>query len=548
MTSRSERRALCRAILPACIAAAFAVPGAANAVEFDTGNPDLAVRWDNTLRYNLGVRAQKQSQAIINTPGVANSDLKFDRGDVITNRVDLLSELDVVYKDGQMGFRVSGQGWYDGAYNDKEISNPALGPRSVAYPGQRYSNFAKRWTIGPSGEFLDAFVFTRFNLGDVENNVRLGSHNLYWGESLFSFVHGVSYSQGPVDVRKALATPGVEAKELFRPLNQLSFSSQLADNFSIAGQYFLDWKPGTMPDGGTYKGIADYMTYGGGTMINGALPFVGINHAPAKDRGDWGLMSKWSPAWLGGTAGVYYRQYTDKIPLIVAGPGFSNFGFDFLDKRTTLVGASLSKNIGGVAVGAEIAHRSNTALLMGSTTTVGTEPVGDTWHALVNAVGYVGKTGLFDSMAWMGELTYSKLDKVSKNARNFKSKDYGCAGATANLGCADDYSVGIALKVEPKWFQVFDGVDLSMPLFYTTGLKGTSPVLFGGYEGNGSFSLGLTADVKNKYSIALAYNGAFTKHTDGINPATGKPVVLDVGSIGDHWDRGNVTLTFKTTF
>ncbi len=36
-------------------------------IEFDTGNPDLAVHWDSTVRYDLGARAQKWDERIVNT-------------------------------------------------------------------------------------------------------------------------------------------------------------------------------------------------------------------------------------------------------------------------------------------------------------------------------------------------------------------------------------------------------------------------------------------------------------------------------------------------
>ena len=526
----------------------------AAAVEIGTGNPDTTIRWDNSLRYNLGVRTQKQDSAIVNTVGYANSDLKFDKGDIITNRVDLLSEFDLVYKKTS-GIRVSGQAWVDAAYNRDERINPALGAGSAAYPDQRYTDYTARWNRGPSGEFLDAFVFTQFNLADTTTDVKLGSHNLYWGESLFSFVHGVSYSQGPVDLRKALATPGIEAKELFKPLAQLSAATRITDTFSVGGQYFLDWKPSTLPDGGTYYGALDFITAGGGTYVLNpiatggmvSIPFAGSIHDPERKHGDWGLMAKWSPQALDGTLGVYYRRYTDKLPQIasskfLAGGIPESVGLDYLSKRVTLVGLSLSKSVGGVAIGAEVAHRSNTGLLMGPATTLGAEPVGDTWHALVNAVAYVGKNAVFDSAAILGELTYSKLGKVKSNPQNFNSVDYGCAGQSAQLGCATDYSLGFAVKFEPKWFQVREGLDLSVPVFYSKTLKGTSPVLFGGYEGAGAFSVGLTADYLNKHNFALAYNGTLSKRTI----VAGK--VVDVGGIGAQWDRGNVTLTYKVTF
>jgi hypothetical protein len=44
------------------LASMFATAGTAYAFEIDTGNPDVTLRWDNTLRYNLGVRAESRDR------------------------------------------------------------------------------------------------------------------------------------------------------------------------------------------------------------------------------------------------------------------------------------------------------------------------------------------------------------------------------------------------------------------------------------------------------------------------------------------------------
>ena len=60
---------------------------------------------------------------------------------------------------------------------------------------------------------------------------------LYWGESLFlgGHLHSVAYAQNPLDLQKGFATPGTEAKELFRPLNQLSVQAA-GDRHAVAGR------------------------------------------------------------------------------------------------------------------------------------------------------------------------------------------------------------------------------------------------------------------------------------------------------------------------
>ena len=90
------------------MAAALAIgwAGSAMAIELDTGNPDLRMRWDNTVRYNLGMRMEGQDRRLLNNPNYDESDSKFGKGSVVTNRVDWLSELDLSYR-GQFGARVS---------------------------------------------------------------------------------------------------------------------------------------------------------------------------------------------------------------------------------------------------------------------------------------------------------------------------------------------------------------------------------------------------------------------------------------------------------
>src|SRR5262249_44128729 len=160
-------------------------------------------------------------------------------------------EFDLVYRRDH-GFRVSAAGWFDAAYSNRIEGDPALDASGVGMgagpTGGPYAPYTKRWNRGPSGEFLDAFVFTKVDVGDVPINIKLGQHNIYWGESLFSAVGGIAYNQGPLDFRKALANPGVEAKELFKPLNQLSMSAQVTDTLGVAAQYYLDWKPTALPD------------------------------------------------------------------------------------------------------------------------------------------------------------------------------------------------------------------------------------------------------------------------------------------------------------
>jgi hypothetical protein len=517
----------------AAIGLSLAFASAANAFSIDTDNPDFKIRWDNTLRYNMGVRVEKQDPAIINTPPFDNSDLKFKRGDLVANRFDLLSEFDVVYK-GDHGIRLSGAAWYDQAYNDVTIKGTP-----GAYPGNVYNNYAKRYMRGPSGEILDAFAFTKFDLGNVPVNLKVGRHNVYWGESLFSLANGIAYSQGSLDAIKGTANPGSQAKELFLPLNQVSMQAQVTNDISIAAQYYLEWKPWRLAPGGTYFGTANFFNVEGGTFLAPGVPFNGSTDRP-KDRGDWGVMARWSPEWLAGTAGVYYRDFSEKLPWLVVAPDFSESHLAYA-QHTKLIGLSATKSFGGISFGSELSYRKNTALNSANVTSQGAR--GNTWHALVNMVQYFGGNALWDAAPLIAELNYTRLDKVTSNADKFAAQGSAACPGDVKSGCATRDAWAINLALEPVWYQVMPGVDLKLPLNVGVGLKGNGPALGSSRKGNGSWSVGVTAEVRNQYFITLRY----ADYLHEMGTANGR-VVSNNGAGALYRDRGWLSLTLRTAF
>lgn len=503
----------------------------AHAFGIDVDNPDVKIRWDNTLRYNLGVRTEKQNAAIMNTPPYDNSDAKFGRGDLVANRLDLLSEFDVVYK-GDHGFRISGAGWYDQAYHDQSIKGTP-----GAYPNDRYNSSAKRFTRGPSGELLDAFVFTKFEAGEVPVSLKLGRHNVYWGESMFSLTNSIAYSQGSLDSIKGTASPGTQAKELFLPLNQFSVSAQVTQDLSVGAQYLLEWDPWRLPYGGSYFGTANFFNLEGGTFLAPGFPFNGAQNRP-KNVGDFGLMARWTPAWMDGTAGVYYRQFDEKLPWLGVNADGGHLAYA---RDTKLLGLSFATTVAGVSVGSELSYRKGTALNSANVVSEGAR--GDTWHALVNAVQYFGSSPLWDSAPLMAELNYTYLDKVTQNSALFAMRGSAACPGGVKDGCMTRDAWALNLSLEPVWYQVFPGVDLKLPLNFGIGLKGNAPNLGGSREGNGSWSVGVSAEVRNQYFVTLRYadylhkmgttNGAVSSENAG-------------GSL--YRDRGWVSLTLKTSF
>lgn len=545
---RLRQHALASAVAAICAG----LCASAAAFEINTGNDDVEMRWDNTVRYNLGRRTQSQDPAILRNIGADDGDRNFGNNSIVNNRVDVLSEFDVVYRK-QIGARVSAAGWYDDAYAGS-FDNTSLATSNHldnGRPAFGISDYAKRYYKGPSGEILDAFVFGNFNLGDAPTSVRAGQHTVNWGEALLGggAIHGVTYAQAPLDQAKAFASPGIEAKELYRPLNQLSGTVQATPELSFAAQYFLDWQATRAPEGGTYLGFNDALQFGGESLFlaPGVRALRGADIRP-KDSGDWGLASRWSPQWLDGTAGLYVRNFSDRLPQVIVKTTAVRQYFLAYGGDVDLYGVSLAKQIAGISFGLDLNYRRNMPLVSDavSVTSLAALPKpgdllgarGNTSHGVLNALGSLGSTPLFNSATWAAELTWNRWNSVTQGAAYFKGRD----NYTAIDKVSRDY-FGLAFNFSPTWYQVFPGGDLSMPMSYSRGLSGNSAVSFGGNEGAGSWAAGLALDLYSKYRFELKYVGYFGDYVTG---PTGAVTVAN-GSTALLKDRGAVFFTFKTT-
>jgi hypothetical protein len=528
------------------IALTVVAGGVAGAVEIPTGTKKLTIRWDNTIKYNLGYRLEDQDPAILKAPNNDDGDRNFADG-VVSNRLDLLSELDIQLGN-DFGLRVSGAGWYDQRYHD------ALDNTSVAtsnhlengLPALGLSSETERLFAGPNGELLDAFVFGKVNLGAVPLRFKIGRHTVYWGESLMfsGALHSVSYGQMPIDTLKAFAVPGTDAKELFRPLFNVSAQAQLTSTLSVAAQQFFEWEPYRLPEAGSYLGFSDILLKGGESLIAGPARYRHGEDVEPSGKHDWGLEARWSPRWLDGTLGAYYRRFTDKLPQSQLNPVTRQYFFVYPD-GIDLYGLSLSKQILGASIGAELSYRKNMPLISDAvvSTVIPAEGEtfgarGNTWHSVLNAIA-ITRPPLCDLAAVSMELTWNRWDKVTQGGQYFKGRDT----YTAIDRVSKDF-VGVGVGFTPTFYQVLPGADLSLPLAYSRGVSGNSAVTFGGNENGGNFSLGLSVDYHNRYRFDLKAVGFFGNYATG--PTGGISVAN--GAMAQLGDRRMLTFTFKVTY
>lgn len=526
--------------------------GAVHGEQIDLPNPDFQLRWDNTVRYTLGMRAEGQDRRILNNPNYDESDGKFGKGDLVTDRVDLLSELDLSYLN-EWGLRASGAAWYDDAYHDRTVSpsNPAYG---TSYRKNHYSSQVSRYVNGPSGELLDAFVWKNFSLAGALVNVKVGRQTNYWGEGLLFAAHSISYSQAPTDGVKAVTSPGIEIKEVFLPVGQIAAKAQVTEALSVAAQYFYEWENTRLPYGGTYFGPADPFFEGPDQLPVGNGQ--SLNHASSKfgrDGHNWGVMAKLNVESLESNFGAYYRQFDDYQPWLAPEVRFATGDYRLVYPRgVKLVGLSFSRVINTVAVGSELSYRMNGALNASAVDPVDDEgPRGDTLHFLLNGVYLMPRSFLAENATLVTEFAYSHLQRVTEHKELYNGVGYascvdqrsGVIGAgNKSDGCSTRDYYGLAVNFTPSYLSVWPSWDLDIPVTLNYGLHGNAAVAGGGNEGSLAWSAGVKLTYAQRYEFGLRY-----ADTTAQSKTLAGNTVGGNGGVGST-DRGWLAFTFKTSF
>lgn len=535
----------------------------------DTGNWDMS--FDTTVQYTAGWRAQGRDDGIGNHPFFAEGDYKFDKGDMVTNRIQALVEFQAT-KERRMGFRLSGSVWNDFAYDDDVNTNPNPAFSSIlTYPSGKYSSTTKKYQIR-GGEILDAFAFYNTDIGDTPVYLKVGRFTQYWGNAFFFGFSNIAYSQHPVDYGKAFSQPGTEVKELFLPRAQVMATALLSPELSVSAQYFLEFRPNRFPEGGTYLGPFDILYKGpqsGGALAGafGGPVTAGHSDEPSNNNQNFGVKVSWSPEWAAGDLGFYYRQFDDVQPWSLAtinAGGGGSLRLKYAEK-TKLFGVSYERTFGSLSTGFELSYRKDTALNSALSTGLVGVPyeegaTGDIVNVVANGLVTLGSTPFWDAGTLIGEISYTHLVKVSGNESVFNGVGYGACRDSVNAalpggrsdGCATRNAVGLAVLFEPQWLQVSPGIDLSMPTSVTYGVDGNPAYAGGAFYAKGAllYSLGVKANIEQKYTVVLQYNGYYyNTGPKTIIPGLGESYAGNGGNGAVALnDKGWVELMFKTSF
>ena len=536
--------------------ALFGVPSA-QAFEIDTGNPDLAIRFDNTFKLSTVYRQKNADPKLansFNTSGMPQA-LNFNAGDdnfrnkgVASERVDLLSEFDLVYQR-RFGFRVSGAAWYDDVYHHASDAKDAFNGQS---PINRFPDRTQR-IAGRDAEVLDAFLFGSWDLGEQRLSARLGRHALQYGESLFFGDNGIARAQGPIDINKLLSSPNAQFKEIIRPVPQLSAQMQLSPDVSIGGYVQFGWEADRLPPAGSYYSAANIPWGSKQAELIGipAGPLAGnhVLHAgqdqEASDSGQFGLQLKWRVDET--DLGFYFARYHDKGgqlygALNVFAPSDGRWFYVFPEAIKT-AGFSVSRTFGDVNLAMEASVRDNMPLRGGPNIVYPSAFVaqpryatGKTAHVNLSWLASFSPNLLARESTLVGEIAWNRV--LHTNDPDHEIEGTRTRDATA-----------IHLVYTPSYRQALPGLDLSVPVGLRYTVDGRSSVTPWDARGNGTFALGLEGNYLSVWQIGLTYThyiGKAVPFVDVTPALTGGSAVFGDGNALA--DRDNFALSLRRTF
>lgn len=289
-----------------------------------------------------------------------NGNINFDRYDMTFATAKLVSDLELNWGNSGAFFRV--HGFYDWANADRKDRHW----NTIYQPAETELGSDKEEDLVMNAELLDAYIYHDFDILDRTLSVKLGKQVISWGESLINVINSLNTISPPDAVK--VRYPGMNLKEIFRPINAIDIGMDFTDNFSAEAFYLFDWTNVHIDPSGAFHSHADAAEAGGSYIMidfgkgaedpdnlnDSRLTFanpvpieeagrgcfapesVGLETHPygyahrggllgrtvcrepdntPSDDGQWGLALRYYAEWLNDTdMGFYYMNYHSRLP------------------------------------------------------------------------------------------------------------------------------------------------------------------------------------------------------------------------------------------
>ena len=302
------------------------------------------------------------------------------------------------------------------------------------------------------GRLLDAFFYTKFNLGSMGAELRLGRQAVSWGESTF-IQNGINVINH-FDVA-ALRVPGSEIKEAFLPQEMVNFSVQFNDALSAQAIYISDWNATVPEPAGSYFSNNDFAPTGGSKVVLGFGSFSdqGVDFRPLggplisnfqtvnrlatvepDDDGQYGFNLKYYASGLnnGTEFGLFFLNYHSRLPLISGRTGTQQ-GIGSAFGALNSVGAAAQAIAAGLPVNAAIA----TAAQLGVSRSAAAGGTLD----LATATQY----------ATIGANTHLAGGDVAGQASNIATHEYALSAGYFTEYPEDIKLIGLSFNTQLQW-------------------------------------------------------------------------------------------------
>ena len=494
------------------VSAALLTATTGYAAEIDTGSPDWAVRWDNSVKYSNMYRLHDPKSEYLTASqatGAGDGNRNFDKG-LVSNRLDLLSEFDAVWNK-KVGVRLSADAWYDSVYHRSNDNNTGF-THNTSVAADEFSDGVEE-TMGKDVRLLDAFVFYKGELGSMPFRVNAGRHATIYGESLLGGNNAIAAANGPVDIIKAATVPGAKVKEFLLPTPQISLSLQPTKSLKLGAYYQTRWEESQFFAPGSFLSPND--TFGKDAEALLSTPAGGLfaraHDIDARNSGQWGTQIKYRPESLDVEFGAYAVNWHDKVATaLYFDPAFSNYRRVFAEDIRAY-GLSASGVIAKHSVSLEASYRDNQPIVGGSgffqvvpanslTNQFDNDgnpayAVGKTFHTTLVAINTIQPNALMDGGSYVFQWDYHNLTSVDKNP-------------TAVDSAMDHHANQVTFIFQPEYYNVIDGVDIQVPIVlgYTTG---KSPIYAGWVDGGGTLDVGIKGTYRTVWEFGLNYRNYY---------------------------------------
>jgi len=485
---------------PALVCALLLASPARAAEVFSGGGWE--VRWDNSLRYSLALRANSPSAELLSYINGDDGDRNFASGPV-SNRLTLLSALDV--STGDFGVHVSATAWYDQVYQNHTDNNSPTTYNALV-PARQFASEVKSLQ-GQHAELSDAFAYGNFSLAQMPVSVRVGRQTLLGGESRFFDANSIAAAMAPTDYLKTMSDQDGYSGNIFLPVTQMSVTVQPLSWLSLSFYDQFEWRASRQFGDGSFLSYIDYIGTGAAKLFLTPSQYLVRSPDRGPASGQYGVILRGSFDDM--DLGFYALHFRAKDPVAALSPDPSLLGQSGVvgyyrlvyPASSNLYGLSFSTAWDGNVLAGELSARENVPLVnYDARAPQYVAPIrapyyakGNTLHAQISLATELAETGLWDRADAIAEIASDHI------------LDPGVV--PAGTPPFSRFGLKARARIEPHYFQVLPNLDITGVAELGFNLAGHSFTYYAQNSGTGDFRLGISGTYLSAWKAGITYFG-----------------------------------------